>query len=506
MPAGQVTSGAKSFARRRIAAKRDDSRRLAVAIFVHGLGTTDRDLQPLAAAFAEQGVQAILLTLAGHDQWEAELPDVTVAEWLDQVREAVDAALASHDTVYLVGFSWGASLALRVADERDLAGVLCVSTFVRPSRHRRLVDIALRFPQFPPVGSRRPRVSDKHTRESLDWRAKLPSSTLKRVVEEAKSSTVPRHRRILFAHSVNDPVASYPAVADLVEGAASSHVRLITLSGLAHFIQFDLSPHALCRAALAHFHPNGTEPDRRHPAWIENVKQREEEVRHWANVLSLLFFGFFTVFGTLAKTTLPEIAAKDASAPYLLFAYALLIAVYLEFTFLNFFYMNRTQAYLRIYVDPLQEGGVGWTFYRTDRWVSGRASRRMTRFVASSGTLLPLLISLAAVVYALLTYHDRLFELASRNLGLQALALVAVCWLVQVAYAGVIFIRYTNVHLYRVPPVVPASQEFLLALRDLYASARPGVANDRTKKLELELERAAATAASTLTPAGESAA
>ncbi|MGH2974890.1 MAG: alpha/beta hydrolase [Solirubrobacterales bacterium] len=499
----QGSSGVGSSFTRRIAAKRGDSRRTAAAVFVHGLGTTDRDLQPVAAAFAEQGIHALLLTLAGHDEGEAELPDVTVAGWLDQVRDAVDAALASHDAVYLVGFSLGAALALRVATERDLAGVLCVSTFARPAKHRWLVKAALLFPRFPPVGSRRPRTSVKATRLELRWRSKLPTPILKRVIEEAPQlSAVPRRRRVLFVHSVNDPVASYSAVAELVQGAASSDVRLITLSGLAHFVQFDVSPHALCGAALAHFHPDGGEPDRRHPAWIENVRQREDEVRHWANVLSLLFLGFFTVFGTLAKATLPEIAAKDPSAPYLLFAYVLLIAVYLQFAFLNFFYMNRTQAYLRIYVDPLQESGVGWTFYRTDRWASGRASRRMTRFVASSGTLLPLLMALAAIGYAFATYHDRLFDLISKNLGLQALALLAVCWLVQVAYTGFTLVRYTNVHLYRVPPMVPASRKFLLVLRDLYASAQPGIVNGSAGRLELETAAEASTSA--VTAASES--
>lgn len=487
------------YSSRRIAAQRNNSRRSTAAVFIHGLGTTDRDLQPLATAFAEEGINAILLTLAGHDQWESGLPDVTVAEWLDQVRDAVDSALANHDEVYLVGFSWGAVLALHVAAERDVAGVLCISTFVQPAKHRWLVKAALLFPQFPAVGSRRPRVSAKSTRAELKWRSKLPSSTLKRVVDEApRLGTLPPKRRVLFVHSVNDPVASYTAVAKLAQSAPSSAVRLITLSGLAHFIQFDVSPHALCKAALAHFQPRGPEPDCEHPAWIENVKQREEEVRHWANVLSFLFFGFFTVFGTLAKATLPEIAAKDPSAPYLLFAYVLLIAVYLQFAFLNFFYMNRTQAYLRIYVDPLQEGGVGWTFYRTDRWVAGRASRRMTRFVTSSGTLLPLLIALAAIGYAGLTYHDRLFVLTSTNFGLQALALVALAWLVQVGYTGVTLVRYTNAHLYRVPPVVPSSREFLLALRDLYASARPGVVRDPAGALGLYSGADAATATATV--------
>jgi carboxylesterase len=455
----------------------------AAAIFIHGLGTTDLDLRPLAEAFAEQGVEGTLLTLAGHDEGEADLPSATASGWLEEVRHAVDAAMADHDTVYLVGFSLGAALALRVAAERDVAGVLCISAFARPAKPRALVRLGLALRNLPPIGSRRPRVSIKGTRDELSWASKLPTSTVKHVIDEVSDlAAVPRDRRVLFVHSVNDPVASYATVADLVRGASSDDVRLVTLTGLAHFIQFDIPSHALCRASLAHFCSDRNDPDREHPTWVENVKQREEEVRHWANVLSLLFLGFFTVFGTLARATLSDITAKDASAPYLLFGYALLIAVYLQFVFLYLFYMNRTQAYLRVYADPVQEGGIGWTFYRTARWVSGRASGRMTRFVTSSGAVLPFAAAIFAIAYAIMTYHARLFHLAMANLTLQILALVSVCWLIQVVYTGGTVVRYTRAHLYKVPPVVPASREFLEALRGIYASVQPGIVKQKASR------------------------
>ncbi|MDX6438024.1 MAG: carboxylesterase [Gaiellaceae bacterium] len=447
----------------------------AEAIFVHGLGTTKLDLLPLAHAFEERGIRCHTLTLEGHDESADQLANTTIDRWLDQVRQAVDAAITRGSTIYIVGFSLGAALALRVASEREVDGVLCVSTFARP-RKRLLAKVALRFRRFPPIGSRKPRVSSKRTRAELKWARKIPTSTLASVIAEAPIlCNVPRSRRVLFVHSVDDPVADYSAVVECVQRASSDHVRLISLSGLAHFVQFDIAPHALCRVALAHFNPSGQGPDRRHPTWIENLKQREEEVRHWANVLSLLFLGFFTLFSTLLKATLPDVTSKSPEAPYFLFAYALVLAVYLEFAILYLFYLNRTQAYLRIYLDPLQEAGIGWTFYRTTRWASGRASRQMTRLVSFSGTLLPLLIAMYSLAYGIQTYHTRLFQIESGNILLQLLALIALCWLAETVSAGLKLVRYTRVYLYLMPPVVPASREFLVALQAVYASVRPGV-------------------------------
>jgi esterase/lipase len=450
-------------------------------IFVHGLGTTRLDLLPLAGAFADRGIECTLLTLEGHDDSAASLAVATVERWLDQVTQAVDAAIAREHDVYLVGFSVGAALVLRVASEREVAGVLCLSTFVRPTKLR-LAKLALRFRRFPPIGARRPRVSARRTRTELKWAPTLPTSTMASIIAKAPALTeVPANRRVLFVHSVDDPVADYAAVVECVQRAASDDVRLVSLSGLAHFIQFDVPSHALCRMALAHFDRSLPGPDLAQPAWVENVKQREDEVRHWANVLSVLFGGFFTVFGTLLKATLPDVTANTSAAPYLLFVYALLVAGYLEFVFLYFFYMNRTQAYIRIYVDPFQEVGVGWTFYRTTRWASGRASRQMTRLVTVSAMVLPFAFAIFSVTHAVLRYDDHLFH-GNGNIELRLLAVVTLCWLIHAAYTGGKLVRYTKVHLYLVPPVVPASREFLMALQSLYASVRPGVVRQRRRE------------------------
>jgi esterase/lipase len=450
------------------------------AVLIHGFATTALDLRPLGEAFAAAGIACSYVELDGHDG-RGDLATATVDGWLEQVDEAVCAAERNGRAVYLVGFSFGASLALRVAADHDVAGVLGISTFVAP-RKPRLAKLALRFRRFPPVGTRRPRVSARQTRKELKWTPTIPTSAVAQVIERAPElSTIPRDRRVLLVHSVNDPVADYSAVVDAVQSATSDDVRLISLAGLAHFIQFDISPHALCRAALAHFDPSLEGPDVDSPSWVENVKQREEEVRHWANVLSVLFGGFLTLFGTLLRATLPDVTAHKPMAPYLLFGYALLVSGYLEFVFLYFFYMNRTQAYIRTYIDPLQEVGIGWTFYRTTRWASGRASRQMTRLVSASVMLIPLLFAVSSLCYAASTYHARLFAADTDDIWLKLLAIVSVFWLLQAVYTGAKLVRYTRTHLYRVPPIVPASREFLLALQEIYTSARPGAVRQSTR-------------------------
>lgn len=444
-------------------------------IFVHGFASSTLDLMPLAAAFADGGAVCHVLTLDGHAGAPEELASVTVDRWLAQVRDAVDASQRRGARTYLVGFSYGAALALRVASERAVDGVLCISAFAE-LRRKRLARLALRFSQFPPVGSRRPRTTVKHTREQLRWTGAVPTSTVKHVVAAAPDlASIPNTCPVLFIHSVDDPVADYGAIARRVQSAASNRVRLVTLAGLAHFIQFDISPHRIRDLAFAHFTAPATEsPPAPEPTQAQALEKREDEIRHWANVLSVLVLGFFASFGAILNATLPDIINKNARAPYYLVGYPAVLSLYLGFAFLYLFYLDRAQAYVRIFLDPLQETGIGWIAYRTNRWVSGRASHQMTRLIAASSVLLPSAVAVASLTYAVTEYHSRLFAADGRYVFLRLLALIAVVGMVQAAYAGIRVTRYSRVHLYTIPSVVPASREFLRALQDLYTSVLPG--------------------------------
>ncbi len=441
-------------------------------IFVHGFASSALDLMPLAAAFAYGGAVCHVLTLDGHPD---DLGSVTVDRWLAQVREAVDTSQQRGARTYLVGFSYGAALALRVASERAVDGVLCISAFAE-LRRKRLASLALRFSQFPPVGSRRPRTTVKHTRAELRWTGTIPTSTVKHVLAAAPDlASVPNTCPVLFIHSVDDPVADYGAIARRVRAAASNQVRLVTLTGLEHFIQFDISPHRIRDLAVEHFKGRVNEsPAALEPTQAQALEKREDEIRHWANVLSVLVLGFFASFGAILNATLPDVINKSARAPYYLVGYPAALALYLGFAFLYLFYLDRAQAYVRIFLDPLQETGIGWIAYRTNRWVSGRASHQMTRLIAGSSVLLPSAVAIASLTYAASAYHAKLFAANGQYVFLRLLAVIAVVGMVQAAYAGIRVTRYSRVHLYTIPSVVPASRDFLRALQDLYTSVLPG--------------------------------
>ena len=424
------------------------------------------------------------LILAGHEPVEGPYGALDALEardcvsgWLNQVRNAIDKELAAPGPTYIVGFSFGASLALKVASEREVDGVLCISMFCRP-RRRIGAKIATWFPSFPPVGSRRPRVTENSSRKYLRWAPQIPSEILREVIcAGPELSSIPRNRRVLLVHSTDDPVADYRAVVAEVKKAASAKVRLVTFAGLEHFIQFDMSPHAMCEVALAHFDPLAKNMDSSHPAWTENLKQREEEVRHWSNAVWLVLAGFLAFFGILLNLTLSDVFRGTERAPYYLVAYSMLITFYLQQLLLYLFYLNRTQAYLRLYVEPVGPTPIGFAEYRTNRWISTRQSRLMTPFVSFAASAIPVLLSVWSLVSVVTGYRKFLFSSQPSSVLLQVLVLVGAIWLLIVLFASRQVGKYTNLYLRLVPSVLPGSSRFVEAIVLLYASVHPASAN-----------------------------
>lgn len=87
-----------------------------VAILIHGLFLSPRQMELQAAEAFKQGYNVISLRLKGHNEKSAEALDQVVAEdWLDQVYEVYGLAKNLGDKITLIGHSTGGALALHLA-------------------------------------------------------------------------------------------------------------------------------------------------------------------------------------------------------------------------------------------------------------------------------------------------------------------------------------------------------------------------------------------------------
>lgn len=94
---------------------------------LHGLTGTPYEIRPPAEALAEAGFYCEGPLLPGHGTSPAELGVTPQTEWVGAVLAAYDALAARHERVYAIGLSLGGLLALALAQQRRLPGLVALA-------------------------------------------------------------------------------------------------------------------------------------------------------------------------------------------------------------------------------------------------------------------------------------------------------------------------------------------------------------------------------------------
>jgi pimeloyl-ACP methyl ester carboxylesterase len=224
----------------------------AVFVFLHGLGSSEADIYPLASTFNEHGYTCELVPLPINANSVGELRE----SHLSSIFETLDYTVNKYNSkIFLVGFSTGAALALLYAESHKVDGVFALSTFFTPYR-KTLATVAIAaaqlFPSFPI--RRRAHVSNKQLRTELILSRTLPFSALKFATTVGKLAFKQISQidcPILFFHSLDDKVALYESTSEAVH-LCKSTCRLVTLNCVDHFLQFDI-PTSKVYAFVANF-------------------------------------------------------------------------------------------------------------------------------------------------------------------------------------------------------------------------------------------------------------
>jgi len=106
----------------------------AAALCLHGLTGTPYEVRPLGEALAASGIRAVGPWNPGHDSTPADLAATTHGQWVEAAREHFRKLRARHERVFIVGMSMGGLLALTLAAEEEVDGLVVVGTPLRLSR------------------------------------------------------------------------------------------------------------------------------------------------------------------------------------------------------------------------------------------------------------------------------------------------------------------------------------------------------------------------------------
>ena len=186
-------------------------------------------------------------TLPGHGTSPRDLQNRTFDEWLAGAREAFDAAGAAKERVALIGFSMGSLLALSLAAEHDVAGLVVMGCALRlsgPLRAAFGIVSAARVP-LPDVYVKKafgPDIRDKTLLASITAYDTNPVRAAMQVhragpVVAARLASV--RCPILALHGARDRVCSPAASHALVDLVGTRDVRVRTYARSGHMLALD---------------------------------------------------------------------------------------------------------------------------------------------------------------------------------------------------------------------------------------------------------------------------
>lgn len=119
------------------------------AICLHGMTASPYEMQPVADALSEMGLEVASPRLAGHGVTVELMAHTRWDDWLAVARRALDEMLERHERVLLAGLSMGALLSLCLAHQRGgrIAGVVAMATPLElPLGDQLALSVARRFP------------------------------------------------------------------------------------------------------------------------------------------------------------------------------------------------------------------------------------------------------------------------------------------------------------------------------------------------------------------------
>lgn len=108
-----------------------ESPRRVGALLLHGFMGTPAELRPLGRALADHGIRAQAPLLPGFGPNLGDLNRTTASDWSHAVETAWKLVRAEADVTLLVGFSFGAALALETAARQPPAALVLISPYVR---------------------------------------------------------------------------------------------------------------------------------------------------------------------------------------------------------------------------------------------------------------------------------------------------------------------------------------------------------------------------------------
>ncbi|MEO1286579.1 MAG: alpha/beta fold hydrolase [Chloroflexota bacterium] len=139
------------------------------ALLIHGYPGTPAEVRPIAEILHDEGwtVRGILLPGFGTDI--ATMAERTHDDWLNATRDALHELRQTHEHVYVVGYSMGGAIAMTLAEQEPVDGLVLFSPFteIKHILWHALPAIRIFVPKIKIFKLFKPDFSDSQVREGI---------------------------------------------------------------------------------------------------------------------------------------------------------------------------------------------------------------------------------------------------------------------------------------------------------------------------------------------------
>jgi carboxylesterase len=212
------------------------------ALLVHGFTGSPQGLRALGDHLAANGMAATGVRLPGHGTTWQDLNSRTHEEWTGAVEEGYNKLAARCDEVFIVGLSFGSSLAIdfTARNPEKISGVVLLASYIMTKDPRRFLAPAIRLvvQSLPGVGND---IADPEMREIVYDRVPTKAAySMLQFIRGARAKLPRVTRPALIMHAKQDHTA-HPDNAQLIfDEISSTDKELVWLERSYHVITVDL--------------------------------------------------------------------------------------------------------------------------------------------------------------------------------------------------------------------------------------------------------------------------
>lgn len=217
-------------------------------LLFHGFSGTPWELRPLAEELARGGYRCVAPVLPGHGKGVDELGRFRGEDWIAAGHRAIDELTVGEKRIFLVGFSAGGCLAIRLAAERsrDVTAVALLAPALRLSGSARLYRSVFRHGLasrlWPKVAKGRRDVVDESAAAAAPYVSELPTSAAKgldRIIRDGNRYLGQVRAPALVLYGNRDAVVPLSAAREAAEKIGSGPARLALFPRSAHQLALD---------------------------------------------------------------------------------------------------------------------------------------------------------------------------------------------------------------------------------------------------------------------------